>query len=132
LYAQVGNYTVEKTLWDRPEAYTNKTARRPTYYVTTKNGTSDLAGQMIAAFASTALVFQDRDPAYAEKLMDAALKLYGPAVRYRGRYTKNFIYKCAPEVHLGPVPFSAPSISCNVHACFSSYCLSFLALFAPP
>eukprot|EP00884_Botryococcus_braunii_P012540 jgi/Botrbrau1/21287/Bobra.0573s0001.1 len=94
---QVGNYSVEKTLWDRPEAYSNKTAKRPAYFVTTKNGTSDLSGQIIGALASTALVFQDRDPAYSERLMDAALKLYGPAVKYRGRYTRPFIYKCAPE-----------------------------------
>lgn len=97
---QVGNYTVEKTLWDRPESYSNKTAKRPAYYVTTKNGTSDLVGQMIGALVSTAMVFQDRDPAYSERLMDAALKLYGPAVKNRGRYTRNFIYKCAPEVRL--------------------------------
>jgi endoglucanase len=111
---------VEKTLWDRPEEYSNKTAKRPAYYVTTKNGTSDLSGQIIGALVSTALVFRDRDPGYSDMLMDAALKLYGPAVKYRGRYTRPFIYKCAPEVRFGPLRLSPCVSSCMVQRCLSA------------
>ncbi len=47
-------------------------------------GTSDLAGQMVGAFAATAMVFQQSDPAYYATLMDSALKLYGAAIKNRG------------------------------------------------
>ena len=43
MWVQVGNYTTEKMYWGRPE---NITSRRPVYYVTTHNGTSDLVGQV--------------------------------------------------------------------------------------
>jgi len=74
-----------------------KTHRRPAYYVTTYNGTSDLAGQLVAAFASSSLAFRGVDDRYSDKLMTAALRLYGAATRHAGRYTKPFVYKCAPD-----------------------------------
>ena len=74
-----------------------KTHRRPAYYVTTYNGTSDLAGQLVAAFASSSLAFRGVDDKYSDKLMTAALRLYGAATRHAGRYTKPFLYKCAPD-----------------------------------
>ena len=74
-----------------------KTHKRPAYYVTTYNGTSDLAGQLVAAFASSSLAFRGVDDRYSDKLMTAALRLYGAATRHSGRYTKPFVYKCAPD-----------------------------------
>ena len=35
MHAQVGNYTLERAMWQRPEDMRN---RRPVYYVATKNG----------------------------------------------------------------------------------------------
>jgi len=96
LVYQVGNLTVDKAHWTRPEDMDRRVHKRPAYYVTTYNGTSDLAGQLVAAFASTSMAFQDSDPKYADKLMTTALRLYGAAARHPGRYTKNFLYKCAP------------------------------------
>lgn len=93
---QVGNLTVDKQHWTRPEDMDRKTHKRPAYYVTTYNGTSDIAGQLVAAFAATSAAFQDVDPKYADKLMTTALRLYGAATRHTGRYTKPFLYKCAP------------------------------------
>jgi len=93
---QVGNLTVDKAHWTRPEDMDKKTHKRPAYYVTTYNGTSDLAGQLVGAFASSSLAFRESDPAYADKLATAAMRLYGAATRHTGRYTKNFRYKCAP------------------------------------
>ena len=55
-------------------------------------------GQVIGSLVSTALVFQDADPAYYIKLMDRSLKLYGAAMRHRGKYSDEYIYKCAPQV----------------------------------
>ena len=94
---QVGNLTVDKRHWTRPEDMDRKTHRRPAYYVTTYNGTSDLAGQLVAAFASSSLAFRGVDDKYSDKLMTAALRLYGAATRHAGRYTKPFLYKCAPD-----------------------------------
>lgn len=50
---------------------------RPGYNVTTAAGASDLAGSMSAAFAASALVFQDSDPTFATQLQTAAVDLYG-------------------------------------------------------
>lgn len=74
-----------------------KTHKRPAYYVTTYNGTSDLASQLVAAFASSSMAFRGVDDKYSDKLMTAALRLYGAASRHAGRYTKPFVYKCAPD-----------------------------------
>lgn len=94
---QVGNLTVDKRHWTRPEDMDRKTHKRPAYYVTTYNGTSDLAGQLVAAFASSSIAFRGVDDKYSDKLMTAALRLYGAATRHSGRYTKPFLYKCAPD-----------------------------------
>ena len=70
---QSGNYTVEQGTWDRPE---DLVAPRPSYFVSTYDGASDLAGQMSAAFTSTALLFENSDPAYYNQLMNASFLLY--------------------------------------------------------
>ncbi|KAK9828913.1 hypothetical protein WJX72_002766 [[Myrmecia] bisecta] len=90
---QVGNYTQDKGYWGRPE---NMTGPRPTYYISTVNGTSDLVGQLVGALVSTAMVFQTDDPDYYDKLMGAALDLYGAGTRHRAKYTGQYIYNCAP------------------------------------
>ncbi len=51
-------------------------APRPSYFVSTYDGASDLAGQMSAAFTSTALLFENSDPAYYNQLMNASFLLY--------------------------------------------------------
>lgn len=60
--------------------------RRPTYYISTRNGTSDLVGQMVGAFVSSAMVFQQTDPDYYATLMQAAVNLYGAGTRFQGMY----------------------------------------------
>ena len=92
---QVGNQTVEKGVWTRPE---EETGPRPAYYTTTYNGTSDLAGQLSAAFAATAMVFQNTDQAYYQRLMNMSTLLYDAGTRRRGSYTKNYIYPCATNL----------------------------------
>ncbi|KAK9826822.1 hypothetical protein WJX81_004238 [Elliptochloris bilobata] len=91
---QVGNYTLERATWQRPE---DMHTRRPVYYVATKNGTSDLVGQMVGALVSTALVFQETDAPYYDRLMTQALSLYGAGMRKRGKYSDVFLYDCAPQ-----------------------------------
>ena len=68
-------------VWERPE---EMTMRRPTYYISTRNGTSDLVGQMVGAFVSSAMVFQQTDPEYYATLMTAAVDLYGAGTRFQG------------------------------------------------
>ena len=89
---QVGNQTLEKNVWTRPE---NDTNLRPAYYVSTYNGSSDLAGQLSAAFAATAMVFRDSDLAYYQKLMNMSTLLYAAGVSRRGSYTFTLDYPCA-------------------------------------
>lgn len=55
--------------------------KRPTYYISTHNGTSDLGGQVVAALVSTALVFQEQDVDYYNTLMTQAVGLYGAVTR---------------------------------------------------
>ncbi len=60
---QVGNLSTESRYWGYPEAFTGA---RPSYYVPTSIGTSDLTGSMAAAFAASSLAFQETDKAYAQ------------------------------------------------------------------
>ena len=60
-------------------------------------GTSDLVGQMVGALVSTALVFEDADAPYYERLMSQALALYGAGMHRRGKYSDVFLYDCAPQ-----------------------------------
>lgn len=61
-------------------------------------GTSDLAGQIVGALVSTAMVFRDKDPKYYDKLMTEARDLYSAAVGRKKAYSGPFIYDCAPPV----------------------------------
>ncbi len=63
-------------------------------------GTSDLAGQLVGAFVSTAMVFKEKDPKYYAKLMTEARDLYSAAVGRKKAYSAPFIYPCAPPAPL--------------------------------
>ncbi len=90
---QVGNETLEKGIWTRPENETQ--TGRSAYYTTTYNGTSDLAGQISAAFSATAMVFKDSDPAYYNTLMNYSTLVYAAGTRNRGAYTSTYLCPCA-------------------------------------
>lgn len=91
---QVGNETIEKNSWTRPE---HEATARPAYYTSTYNGTSDLAGQLSAALSSSALVFQHADSAYSTQLLHSARDLYAAGARNRATYTYSFNYPCAED-----------------------------------
>jgi hypothetical protein len=74
---QVGNWSLESQYWGTYEPLTATTMPRPAYNITTAVGASDLAGSMAAAFAASALVFQQSDPTFATQLTTAATDLYG-------------------------------------------------------
>ena len=85
---QVGNYTADNAVWTRPE---DITMARPTYYISTANGTSDLGGQIVGALVSTALVFQQLDPPYYNKLMTEAVNLYGAVTHDKLQGRQDFL-----------------------------------------
>ena len=73
---QVGNWSLESEYWGIYEGLDAASMPRPAYNVSTADGASDLAGDMAAAFAASALVFQESEPAYAATLAAAAKTLY--------------------------------------------------------
>ena len=75
---QVGNLTLDHALWTTPENMTETQVKRPAYVVHSGDGASDLAGQMVGALVSSALVFREygNDTATYDKLMTAAGGLY--------------------------------------------------------
>lgn len=73
---QVGNWSLESEYWGIYEGLDAASMPRPTYSVSTATGASDLAGDMAAAFAASALIFQQSDPTFAAKLTTAAETLY--------------------------------------------------------
>eukprot|EP00884_Botryococcus_braunii_P018967 jgi/Botrbrau1/5754/Bobra.0134s0026.2 len=96
---QVGNLTTMVNWWGPPEAMTEENMPRPAYIVRTEQGTSDLAGSMVGALVSTALVFRQfgNDTAYSGRLMDAATQLYVQATRHEGLYASKFPYSCVSK-----------------------------------
>jgi hypothetical protein len=52
----------------------------------------------VASLASTAMVFQNIDAKYSNKLMSEAMQLYAAASHKRGKWTDKFLYACAPPV----------------------------------
>ena len=82
----------------------------------TAAGTSDLGGQIVAALASTAMVFQDVDSKYSNKLMKESLDLYAAISRKKGMWSDQFLYACAP-------PVSASSPLCTLWTSCCSACL---------
>lgn len=59
--------------WTRPEDIIGPV---PVYVLTPDAPGSDLAGAMGAALAAAHMVFKERDPAYAKKLLEGAKTLY--------------------------------------------------------
>ena len=87
--------------------------KRPAYVVHTSYGTSDLAGQIVAALASSALALKDaREPAEYDKLMTTAAGLYKQAVRHEGLYASKFRYECTSKWAKSRVTSKAPRAAC--------------------
>ena len=63
------------------------TMSRPSWKIDENNPGSDLAGETAAAMASTAMLFKDSDPAYADELIGHARDLFDFADNFRGKYT---------------------------------------------
>ena len=83
-YGQVGDGNADHAYWGRPESMTMP---RPAFKIDAANPGSDLAAESAAALASTAMLFQTDQPAYAAQLLDHAAALYAFADAHRGKYS---------------------------------------------
>ncbi|KAI9092323.1 hypothetical protein K1719_027823 [Acacia pycnantha] len=84
LYVQVGEPNMDHRCWERPE---DMDTPRNVYKVTPQNPGSDVAAETAAALAASSLVFKESDPSYSSKLLQAAIKVFNFADRYRGSYS---------------------------------------------
>ncbi|XP_021363495.1 uncharacterized protein LOC110456829 isoform X1 [Mizuhopecten yessoensis] len=84
LYVQVGDGGPDHAYWGRPE---DMTFARPSYKVDATKPGSDVAGEYAAAMAASYLVFKDKDPDFAAKLLTHAKQLNDFANKYHGRYS---------------------------------------------
>ena len=64
---QSGNWTVDQAFYGRPEDI--DISNRPYYSMPMATGAADLASQMVAAFAASAIVWEGVDDGYATTLL---------------------------------------------------------------
>ena len=83
-FSQVGDGNLDHAWVGRPE---DMTMARPSMKIDVNNPGSDLAGETAAAMASTAILFKDTDPAYADELIGHARDLFDFADNHRGAYS---------------------------------------------
>lgn len=81
-YYQVGDGTTDHGYWGPPEL--QGTARPAIYAATPGSPASDVTGEAAASLALMYLNVKDKDPAYAEKCLNAAKGLYNLGYSYRG------------------------------------------------
>ena len=67
LLAQSGNWTVDQVFYGRPEDI--NILNRPYYSMPMATGAADLASQMVAAFAASAIVWRGVDDGYSTTLL---------------------------------------------------------------
>lgn len=79
--ATVSNQTDHNVTWEEPE---KQTYDRPTYWLTASRNNSVITATMASAFAGTAYVFKDSDPAYSAECIKYAKALYDFASKYTG------------------------------------------------
>ncbi|KAG4920261.1 hypothetical protein AAZX31_18G030500 [Glycine max] len=84
LYVQVGEPNMDHRCWERAE---DMDTPRNVYKVSATNPGSDVAAETAAALAASSIVFRDSDPSYSSKLLQAAIKVFNFADRYRGSYS---------------------------------------------
>ncbi|QPH54235.1 glycoside hydrolase family 9 protein [Pontivivens ytuae] len=84
-HAQVGDGDVDHAWWGPPE---EMDMWRPTYSIDAQNPGSDVAAETAAAMASASIFFREQgDTAYADTLLEKAIKLYDFAETYQGKYS---------------------------------------------
>ncbi|XP_064612017.1 endoglucanase E-4-like [Liolophura sinensis] len=86
LYVQVGDGGPDHAYWGRPE---DMTMNRPAFKIDESKPGADAAAETAAAMTAGYLVFKERDPAYATKLLTHAKQLYDFANKFPGIYSNS-------------------------------------------
>lgn len=87
---QVGDGGSDHNVWRAPEVDTSSSMKRPAFFVTSSNKSSEQCYQAAAALSSIAVVLEDTDAAYASKCVKYAEALYkfgndcGSSITYEG------------------------------------------------
>ncbi|XP_076092968.1 endoglucanase A-like [Mytilus galloprovincialis] len=84
-YFQVGDGHQDHAYWGPPE---NMHMWRPALKLDAGHGGSDVAGGTVAALASAAVIWKQKDAGYSTRLLSAAKSLYEFANTHRGVYTQ--------------------------------------------
>ncbi|KAF5201066.1 Endoglucanase [Thalictrum thalictroides] len=84
LYAQVGEGQKDHECWQRPE---DMTTPRTSFKIDEQHPGSDLAAEVAAAFAASAIAFKKSNPTYSSLLLKHAQQLFEFAKNHRGRYS---------------------------------------------
>ena len=83
-HAQVGDGFADHAVWGAPE---DMAMHRPTYSVTADRPGTEVTAETAAALASASIVFRDAgDTAYADTLLDTAIRLFDFSAAYQGSY----------------------------------------------
>ncbi|KAF5280194.1 hypothetical protein FQA39_LY18111 [Lamprigera yunnana] len=82
-YGQVGDFSIDHKFWGRPEEM-NMT--RPAYKIDVNHPGADLAGEVAATMAATALVFKNVNKDYYNLVLRHSQDLYEFGVNYPGFY----------------------------------------------
>ncbi len=80
---QVGEGNIDHNYWNAPELQNESLLdfARPAYFATEETPASDMCAGVAASLAVNYLNFKDTEPEYAEKSLNAAIKLYEFAVK---------------------------------------------------
>ncbi len=85
-YAQVGDGALDHAFWGAPE---DMTMDRPTFAITADNPGTEVTAETAAAMAASSILLRDAgQTAYADELLAAAQKLYAFAETYQGNYAE--------------------------------------------
>lgn len=84
-HAQVGDGNIDHAFWGAPE---DMTMDRPVYSVDAKNPGTEVTAQTAAAMAASSMFFREKgSTAYADELLDKAVRLFEFSETYLGKYT---------------------------------------------
>ncbi|XP_037029930.1 endoglucanase A-like [Bradysia coprophila] len=87
MYVQIGNGSLDHTLWDRCEDWPH--GPRRTFEINETAPGSDIASEYAAAFASGYLIFNSRDATFGAALLQHAIDAYEFAFNFRGIYSES-------------------------------------------
>uniref|UniRef100_A0A2C9JJ67 Endoglucanase n=1 Tax=Biomphalaria glabrata TaxID=6526 RepID=A0A2C9JJ67_BIOGL len=86
LYVQVGDGGADHSYWGPPELMTMP---RPSFKITASKPGSDIAMDTAAAFVTGYFAFKEKDPTYANTLLEHAKQLWDFGMNHKGKYSES-------------------------------------------